>query len=584
MITINSAPILNSILLDANNTVISITSNNGVGYYFRAIILIDNIFFDEQSWSRKDDFTAEKDLKKLYNAYYETIFNPVFTNGLTQQNHLIKRVRLQIEERDINTDVVVQSVDLDDFYFMYNAKPISFNCDDKVQFLGLDPSVLQIPPNGKISIPFMVNSYKENVLVQLIDNTGITSDYYNLLDVTGKIVYLYTFDLSTYFFGYSGILYLNLSITVGLSTISKTFRFLTFPKFQIKEILFLNNFGYWIPVYLDGQLSIENNLDVKVYEELDATEKVYEINEKQNYTINTGALLTSEKDIVHQIVTALEAKIFLNSEFISMITATKKISQYKDRNNLYAENLAFSVKQNNSVPNQNLTSVVIPNSLAITNVVNTSGSNYDISFSSNFPLTNLFSEVSVDGITWSTPAHFSGLTSPQNRVISLGGFQYIRISDVNGSVTTYSNVYHYVVAFGIQEISNIFYNDSLGGFREADLNINVPNIASVGSLKWRATYNLQTAAYTDARVSFVANSGGFNAMLWYDFYETNGQTVGNHVTPIRTLYPSTGNLGGEYTSPINCQLRARNGHTIRLDIWLYDLSNNLISTSNYSIQ
>lgn len=582
MITINSEPIQDSILLDANNTLISITSDNGVGFYFRAKISIDNVFFDEQSWSRKDDFTAEKDLKKLYSAYYETIFNTIFANGLTQQLHLIKKVSIIIEERDIDTDGLAQSKVLNDFYFMYNAKPVPFTSSTKLQFLGVNPDILQIPIDGKISMPFMVNANNETILVELKDDSGITVDSQNIAAFTDKRVYLYNFDLSSIALSPTK-LFLTLKITVGVTALTKVFRIFKYPKFQIKEITFLNNFGFWIYTYLDGQLSIDDSLDVKVYEEFDNTEKVYEINEKQNYTINTGALLTSEKDIVHQIVTALEAKIFLNSEFISMINATKKISQYKDRNNLYAENLTFSVKQNNSVPNQNLTSVVIPNSLAITNVVNTSGSNYDISFSSNFPLTNLFSEVSVDGITWSTPTHFSGLTSPQNRVISLGGFQYIRISDVNGSVTTYSNVYHYVVAFGIQEISNLYYNTLPGGFREADLNINVPNISTVGSLKWRATYNLISATDTNARVKFTTNSNGFGALLWFDFYETNGQTAGNHVTPIRTLYPSTGNVGGEYTSPINCQLRARTGCSIRLDIWLYDSSNNLISTAKYTV-
>lgn len=583
MITINSAPILNSILLDANNTLISITSNNGVGFYFRAKISINNVLFDEQSWSRKDDFTAEKDLKKLYNSYYETIFSLVFANGLVQQSHLIKKVSIVVEERDITNDSLVQSKILDDFFIMYNAKPVPFTSSAKVQFLGFNPDVMQIPTTGKISIPFMVDANNETVLVELKDDTGAIIDSQNIAAFTDKRVYLYNFDLATIALSPTK-LFLTLRIVIGTSQITKVFRLFKYPKFQIKEITFLNNFGFWIYVYLDGQLSIDNNLDVKIYEELDNTEKVFEINEKQNYTINTGALLTSEKDIIHQIVTALEAKIFLNSEFISMINATKKISQYKDRNNLYAENLSFSVKQNNSVPNQNLTSVVIPNSLAITNVVNTSGSNYDVSFSSNFPLTNLFSEVSVDGITWSTPAHFSGLTSPQSRVISLGGWQYIRISDVNGSVTTYSNVYHYVPNFGIQEISNLYYTTLPGGFREADLNIIVPNISTVGSIKWQATYNLISATDTNARVKFTTNSGGFSALLWFDFYETNGQTAGNHVTPIRTLYPSTGNVGGEYTSPINCQLRARTGCSIRLDIWLYDQSNNLISTANYTVQ
>lgn len=88
--------------------------------------------------------------------------------------------------------------------------------------------------------------------------------------------------------------------------------------------------------------------------------------------------------------------------------------------------------------------VVIPNELLISNVVNTVGSNFDIFFASNFIVNDLFSEVSLDGVNWSIPFHLSGITSPQNRVVSLGGSFYVRLSDVNGAVTTYSNVVYWI--------------------------------------------------------------------------------------------------------------------------------------------
>jgi hypothetical protein len=350
MIYIYKSPVPNRILLDANNTVISITSSNGLGFYFRAKIYIDDQLFDEQSWSRKDDFTAEKDLKKLYNAYYETIFSPNFTSGLEQQIHLIKKITIVINEHSIGDDSLIQSQNLPDFYLMYNAKPVVFNDLNKVQFLGITPDVLQVPTTGKLSIPFMVNASNEALLVELKDNFGNTIDSRSKPNFTDKRVYVYNFDFSSVVL-VAKTLYFSLTITIGTTVIIKNIRLFESPKFDIKEITFLNSFGYWCYGYLDGQLSIDNNLDIKTYEELDGGEKVYEINEKQTYTINTGALLASEKDIINQICTALEAKIYLNSEYIKMINATKKINMYKDKNNLYSENLTFSVRQNNSVDN-----------------------------------------------------------------------------------------------------------------------------------------------------------------------------------------------------------------------------------------
>src|SRR5690606_17739057 len=118
MITALSTPGSGRILPDANNTVIKIQSTNGEGYYFRAKIYIDNVFFDEQGWSRIDLYTATKDLKKLYNAYYQTIFTDTFQNQLTEQTHLIKQVKIVVEEYSIETDVLVDSLELPVFKFL----------------------------------------------------------------------------------------------------------------------------------------------------------------------------------------------------------------------------------------------------------------------------------------------------------------------------------------------------------------------------------------------------------------------------------------------------------------------------------
>lgn len=350
MIYIYKSPTPGRIMLDANNTVISIKSTNGNGFYFRAKIYIDDVFFDEQSWSRKDDTTAEKDLKKLYYAYYETFFKSNFNNGLHQQFHLIKKVTITINEHSIGDDTLVQSQNIPDFFLMYNVKPVFFDDTIKLQFLDVIPEVLQIPKNGKISIPFMCNANNESLSVQLQDNFGNVIDSQLKSQFTDKRVYVYNFDLSNVVLT-TNTLYFSLLITIGTSIIVKNIRLFLFPKFDIKEISFLNSFGYWCYAYLDGQLSIDNNLDVKTYQEKDGDEKIHEINEKQTYTISTGSLLESEKGIINQICTALEAKIYLNSEYINLINATKKINTFKDRNNLYSENLTFSVKENNSIVN-----------------------------------------------------------------------------------------------------------------------------------------------------------------------------------------------------------------------------------------
>lgn len=350
MIQIDKFPAENKVCLDGNSTIVSITSSNGLGFYFRAKIYINDELFDEQSWSRKNDKTAEKDLKKLYHAYFETIFNNNFNSGLEQQLHLIKKLSITINEYSAVDDELIQTQDLPILYLMYNNKPVEFDDSLKIQFLAFNPESVRVPLNGKISIPFMVRPNNEALFVEIKDSNNTILDVKAKASFSENRVYQYNFDLEKANLPTS-TLYISLSITVGNTSIVKYIKIFQSENYPIKEVAFLNNFGFWCYVYLDGQLSIEDNFETKTYEEKDGSESVYEIVEKQTYTINTGSLLASEKNIINQICQALQAKIYFNSQYFKLINATKKITSYRDRDNLYSENLTFSVKNNISVEN-----------------------------------------------------------------------------------------------------------------------------------------------------------------------------------------------------------------------------------------
>lgn len=51
--------------------------------------------------------------------------------------------------------------------------------------------------------------------------------------------------------------------------------------------------------------------------------------------------------------------------------------------------------------------------LSITNVTKITQNQYSIDFVKDFPLTDLFYEISLDGITWQTPIALNSLSSPQ---------------------------------------------------------------------------------------------------------------------------------------------------------------------------
>ena len=92
---------------------------------------------------------------------------------------------------------------------------------------------------------------------------------------------------------------------------------------------------------------------------------------------------------------------------------------------------------------------IIDNSvLTITSVTNTSGSNYSIAFTANFPFVQLYSQVKWDELpNWSNPLLLSSNTlSPKSIIISGGGTnKKVRIFAVNivTGLTIYSNEHPY---------------------------------------------------------------------------------------------------------------------------------------------
>lgn len=84
--------------------------------------------------------------------------------------------------------------------------------------------------------------------------------------------------------------------------------------------------------------------------------------------------------------------------------------------------------------------------LVITDVVNTSGSIFEYTFTENFTYLTLQAQVRATSLdVWGTPTTFSGLTSPQSRIVSLGGAFQTRIFAYNESTgnVIYSNIFDY---------------------------------------------------------------------------------------------------------------------------------------------
>lgn len=440
MIQVLNYPAENRYLLDGNNTQLTVVSTNGAGYYFRAKIYIDDILFDEQGWSRKDDFTATKDLIYLYHAYFKPYFLGSFDTGLFEQTDFKKKVTIIIEERLIDTDAVVYSVTLPNFYLIYNVKSESFNDADKVYVLGLDPKRFRMKKTGTISIPFYVNANDDTVSVVIKDDIGNILHQESIENVTGKKIYIYNLNLSEVTL-LSAALYITADVSCGASTIQKLYSIIKLPNYEVKELVFQNNFGFYIPAYFDGDFEDKRGFSVQTYEQFNNTEKVFAVDEAGTYTINTGNLNIEEKEIVRQIANSLDCYFKNGINYRQVVTGTKKATYDKSRENIFSEDLVFSFREGLPFTNILAQDSITPE-IIITDVTTSDYWNYLIEFTTNFPMLQLFSQIRFnENYNWKKPYTHAGLTSPQSRIVNLGGgnFQIRIFAYYNGQIV-YSNI------------------------------------------------------------------------------------------------------------------------------------------------
>ena len=355
MITALSTPAAGRVILDGNTTIIKVQSSNGAGHYFRAKIYIDGALFDEQGWSRQDEYTAVKDLKKLYHAYFRPEFDPFFPDVLALTPGLSHMVQITIEEYNIDTGEMTDSLELPSFYILYSIKPENFNDEVKVSLMGMYAHVMVIPLNGRIAFPFYVNAAAENVSVELRSNFDTIIDEKSIY-TNGKNVMYYHYNLSNSNLAQS-IVYLTATVICGNESVSQIFRINRLPDFPIKEIAFRNNYGYYLFAYPDGEMEISNAFTKESFEDYQGREIDFEVNEEATYTINTGSLLNNEKAVMNMIANSLDSRLNIEGEWRAMGGRSKKQLEFKDRQHQYAENLSFSLKKGGNIANTGMIQV-----------------------------------------------------------------------------------------------------------------------------------------------------------------------------------------------------------------------------------
>lgn len=452
MIQLLEYPAENQVLLDGNNTVVKVMSTGGIGSYFIVKIYIDGVLFDTQGWSREDDFTAKKDLIYLYHAYFKSVFSGSMINGVSEQTNLKKPVYLEFEEYDFATDTLQDSITSPHFHIMYSVKPEAFDNEDILKLLNIS-TVNRNHSKGKIVVPFYAKTTNQEIKIELFDDL-INSLFSVIMPANTpleKRVFLYQMDLSTLTI-LSSCRYLTLKITIGSVEQTLTYKLIHLPNYPIKEVMYQNNFGFFLPAYFDGDFEDNTGFKIDSYENSSSENVIYNIDQEGSYIINCGNLNNQECSIVGEISKSLKTYFLNNNQYLSINTATKKTTEYKDRQNIYAQDLQFTFKKDAPISNAGLNVdeispyIHIDNVQAIEIVDNGYPTivKYKIHFRTNTNPTT---------INWKTRAYnfntiiesgvLDSVTSPVFvECIALLGLSYFQLDFTENNVTYYSN--HYV--------------------------------------------------------------------------------------------------------------------------------------------
>lgn len=379
MITVNATPVAGAVLLDANDTFISLTSSNGVGHYFRAEISIDDELFDVQSWSREDNYTTTVNLKQLYQKNFEAPFVANFTAGITEPINLKKKVTITVKEYLISNDTLAQYVNLPEFYIQYNQHPIAFDSTTPLAIINPKSTYKLIPDNGKMVCAFFANAVSQTITATLRDSSNTIIDVQTVASGTYKKMLVYRYNLALYTIPDS-VLYFTLTISNGSQSISTVFKRILLPAYPVKELAYLTDFGVWQYAYFSGLLNVDANADAVTYQDQNDFKRTTEVNMNLAISLSTGALRSNERTIADEVIQALDTRFFYNNQWREVAGETKKVQQYRDRVFNYGESFTFSLKATPPVANQNMMAIAPASSagMALLFINSATGSNGDI--------------------------------------------------------------------------------------------------------------------------------------------------------------------------------------------------------------
>lgn len=344
MIKIIKAPKTAAVFLSENPIDIEVKSTLGKAYYFKVFIYVDDKFFDEQGWSKYNDFNVKIALKGMFNNLFTYPFPTLNGDVYKPTNHLLKKINITIKEYKRDDDSLVNTLNLNPFYVLKSEKAMFF--DERINFqkMSILPNVLRLSKGKAPVVRFPIWVCSKSFSLKVVSGGALLKDL-SFNDFTKNILEVVVNLTKETIYGNE--VRVILSDFKG-NNFTQQFIFIDELAYEVSKMYFRNNYGVYEYIEFFGSLKESNTYKRKTYNLLNDVTFLANTAISNTLKINTGYLLPNEIPILEAINLSKEVFVSHNDMLLQALPISKK-SKGLDFEKNYLDDF-IELKINGSLP------------------------------------------------------------------------------------------------------------------------------------------------------------------------------------------------------------------------------------------
>lgn len=356
MIELLQSPDKNRVIADGNDTDILLQARQDPNYFVRVNIFIDDDPepFLQQGWSKDENGFCEFNIKHLYYSYFQNETTCDYTTGFHKKDGLLKKVQIVAEEYKIGETVRESFLELPVFFLIKNQRPVQFDDETELQFLGLPQENIKVDRSAGFIFPLFIRSGQIlTVSVQDELNQEIHSE--TLVNYSLQVT---QYELNFADLEITGLKFIYVKFSTSSAAIQKKLVFGDKTFFPPKTIFYLNNYGFYISACLFGRKEDDSSLSPKSYMQKDGTRVTYDVEDTKELELYSGYGYKSIAALIHAVAISTDVRMLLDGNWERVESATKKVVHEIDNQFIYGDALKFERVNVPSFTNKNTYAMV----------------------------------------------------------------------------------------------------------------------------------------------------------------------------------------------------------------------------------